>query len=236
MLDESSIKTTYKRYAKNYDLLFGKIFEQGRRRVVEIMNCQPGELALDVGVGTGLALNFYPQHTRVVGIDLSCHMLEMAKKQVAKRCDDQVCLLNMDAQNLCFPDNTFDKVAAMYVASVVPHPKEMIDEIKRVCKPGGDIFILNHFSNHHFIPKIVETILIPLERVIGFRPRFPLEAFIEETRIQVIGTYPVNLFGYWTLLHVKNSGNGSGAKIEHRIGVAAPHAEVVEQREKRACH
>lgn len=236
MLDESSIKTTYKRYAKNYDLLFGKIFEQGRRRVVEIMNCQAGELALDVGVGTGLALNFYPPHTMVVGIDLSSHMLAVAKKQVAKRCTNHVCLLNMDAQNLCFPDNTFDKVAAMYVASVVPHPKEMIDEIKRVCKPGGDIFILNHFSNSHFIPRIFETMLIPLERVIGFRPRFPLEDFIEETRIHVIDRYPVNLFGFWTLLHVKNNRDGAGMRMHDENGEEPEEEPAVPREKRRACY
>lgn len=203
-MNEASILIAYRRYARNYNRVFGKIFEQGRRQAVRHMNCQPGERTLDVGIGTGLSLNFYPKHTLVVGIDISPHMIEMARKVIHRSNSRNVCLSLMDAQKLCFPDHTFDKVAAMYVASVVPDPHSMIEEMKRVCKPDGDIFILNHFSNSHLLPKLIEKILVPFENVIGFRPHFPLERFIDDAGLKVISLSPVNLFGYWTLIHAKN--------------------------------
>ncbi len=203
-MDPASIQAAYKRYARNYNLIFGKIFEQGRRRVIDRMNCKPGEITLDVGIGTGLSLNFYPKYTTVVGIDISPHMLNVARRTVASLNSRRICLALMDAQQLCFRDNTFDKVSAMYVASVVPDPKAMISEMKRVCKPGGDIFILNHFSNSHLLPRLVETCLIPFEKVIGFRPRFSMDRLIHEADLHIQSIDPVNFFGFWTLIHAKN--------------------------------
>jgi phosphatidylethanolamine/phosphatidyl-N-methylethanolamine N-methyltransferase len=206
-MDEVSVLNAYRRYARNYNWFFGKIFEQGRRQVVRYMNCQPGDRTLDVGIGTGLSLNFYPKDTFVVGIDISPDMLAVARRVIGRSNACNVCLSQMDAQKLCFPDNTFDKVAAMYVASVVPDPYSMTAEMKRVCKPDGDIFILNHFSNSHLLPKMVEKILVPFENVIGFRPRFPLEHFIDSTSLNVVSLSQVNLFGYWTLIHARNGVN-----------------------------
>lgn len=204
-MDESSIINTYKRYAGSYDKIFGRIFEQGRKTVVEKMGCRNGNRILEVGIGTGLALYYYPDYTQVYGIDISPHMLAMARENIAKACLSNICLSIMDAQRICFPDDYFDKVSAMYVATVVPEPHLMMDEIKRVCKPDGDIFILNHFSNNHFFPSLFETMLTPLQKFLGFRPRFSKQRFIAENDLDVVDTTPVNLFGYWTLIHAKNS-------------------------------
>jgi phosphatidylethanolamine/phosphatidyl-N-methylethanolamine N-methyltransferase len=203
-MDSASIQVAYKRYARNYNLIFGKIFEQGRRRVIERMNCRPGEKTLDVGIGTGLSLNFYPEYTTVVGVDISPHMLSVAKRTVECLNSRHIYLSLMDAQQLCFQDDTFDKVSAMYVASVVPDPKAMVAEMKRVCKPDGDIFILNHFSNSHLLPRLIETVLIPFENVIGFRPRFSMERLIGDANLSITSVIPVNFFGFWTLIHAKN--------------------------------
>jgi phosphatidylethanolamine/phosphatidyl-N-methylethanolamine N-methyltransferase len=203
-MNEASILVAYKRYARNYNLIFGKIFEQGRKRAVDWMNCKPGDRTLDVGIGTGLSLGFYPKHTMVVGVDLSPHMLGVAKQKVQRLNSNHICLSLMDAQKLCFADHTFDKVTAMYVASVVPSPLSMIAEMKRVCKQGGDIFILNHFSNGHLLPRLIETVLMPFENIIGFRPRFSMEQLIEESELHVLSVLPVNFFGFWTLIHARN--------------------------------
>ncbi len=184
-MNSASIQVVYKRYARNYNLIFGKIFEQGRRRVIERMNCQPGERILDVGIGTGLSLNFYPEYATVVGVDISPHMLRVAQRQVESLSVNHICLSLMDAQQLSFRDN-------------------LIAEMKRVCKRDGDIFILNHFSNSHLLPRLIETVLIPFENVIGFRPRFSLERLIVDTKLNVTSVLPVNFFGFWTLIHAKN--------------------------------
>lgn len=111
------------------------------------MNCLPGEKVLEVGVGTGLSLPYYPDQTFVVGIDVSPHMLARANRRVFSEGLGNCTLRLMDAQNMSFVDGFFDKAAAMYIASVVPNPQDMISEMKRVCKPGGDLLIVNHFSN-----------------------------------------------------------------------------------------
>jgi len=135
-MDKASIIAAYKRYARSYDRLFGWILDPGRRLVVEKMNCLPGERVLEVGVGTGLSLLYYPNQASVVGIDVSPHMLALANQRIFSEGLRNCHLSLMDAQNMSFADSFFDKVVAMYIASVVPDPQEMVSEIKWVCKPA----------------------------------------------------------------------------------------------------
>ncbi len=203
-MDDEAIIKAYKRYARNYDLIFGKIFEHGRRQILKKMNCRSGDHVLEVGIGTGITLPFYSDHVNVTGIDISPDMLQVAKKYVNGNKAAKKSLFLMDAQQMSFADNSFDKVAAMYVVSVVPDPEALVAEMKRVCKPGGDIFILNHFSNHNLLPKMVETVMLPFRNLIGFSPRLSMDWLIKNMDIPVVEVDSVNLFGYWTLIHAKN--------------------------------
>lgn len=201
-MDEQSVVTAYRRWSKQYDRLFGAVFEQGRQLTVEKMACEAGDRILEMGVGTGLSLTHYPDETSVVGIDLSPDMLEQARKRVNGSAD-RIKLQVMDAEAVDYPDDSFDKVAAMYVASVVPHPEKMVDEMKRVCRPGGDLFIVNHFSHGGPVASL-ERLAAPLSKLVGFRPSFPLEDFLRMAQFDVIGKQSVNAFGYWTLIHARN--------------------------------
>ena len=203
-MDNASIIAAYKHYARSYDRLFGWILDPGRRIAVEKMNCLPGQMVLEIGVGTGLSLPFYPDHTSVVGIDISPHMLARANQRVFSEGLQNCALGLMDAQNMSFADSSFDKVVAMYIASVIPNPQKMISEMRRVCKPGGDLFILNHFSNCNRLIRASETMLLPLAKIIGFRPMFPMDKFISDSSLDVVEIIPVNTFRYWTLIHAKN--------------------------------
>ncbi|MCF8093939.1 MAG: methyltransferase domain-containing protein [Desulfobacteraceae bacterium] len=205
MDDKTTVIKAYKRYAKNYDRIFGKIFEHGRRVLVDKMRAEAGQRLLEVGVGTGLSLPLYPEGVSVVGIDISPHMLWLAKNYIHDGGADGTRHLSlMDAQQMSFADNSFDKVALMYVVTVVPRPDLMMAEVARVCRPGGDIFVLNHFSNHRLIPRMVEKAMLPFRNLLGFSPRFSMEAFLEENPLQVVDTCQVNLMGYWTLIHARN--------------------------------
>lgn len=204
-MDNASIITAYKRYGRNYDRLFGRILDPGRRLVVEKMKCLPGEKVLDVGVGTGLSLPYYPDQTSVVGIDVSPHMLARTNQRVFSERLGNCALSLMDAQNMSFVGGFFDKVAAMYIASVVPNPQEMVSEIKRVCKTGGDILILNHFSNCNRLIRASETILSLLATTIGFRPIFSIDDFISDSFLDVMEIIHVNAFGFWSLIHARNT-------------------------------
>lgn len=202
-MDEQSVVTAYRRLSKQYDRFFGSVFEHGRELAVEKMSCQPGDRVLEVGVGTGLSLGHYPDNVTVDGIDVSEHMLEHARARVNGDAH-RISLEVMDAQALEYEDDSFDKVVAMYVASVVPEPQKMVDEMKRVCRPGGDLFIVNHFSQERGPMASMERIASPFAKLVGFRPSFPLNDFLRMADLELVDTQGVNAFGYWTLIHARN--------------------------------
>ena len=102
---------------------------------------------LEVGVGTGLALPHYDSEKRITGIDLSAEMLARARDRVkVSGLTNVEALLEMDAEQTGFPDGSFDIAVAMFVASVVPHPRKLLLEMRRVVRPGGHILFVNHFA------------------------------------------------------------------------------------------
>lgn len=196
-----SVVRAYRRYARFYDLIFGAIFHPGRQTAIEHLHCQTGDRILEVGVGTGLSLALYPPDVAVVGIDLSDEMLSRARHRVESENLRHVeSLTQMDAQAMAFSDNSFDKVVAMYVATVVPDARKLVDEIRRVCKPGGTIVFLNHFQNNNLLIRKGEALIQPLAKYLGFHPDFPLEDFLDQTKFKVTTAIPVNLLDYWTVL------------------------------------
>jgi len=205
-MDINAIEKAYRRYAPRYDFYFGALFQPGRKAVIQKMQCRPGERILEVGVGTGLSFPLYPRDVRVVGIDISQDMLLRARTRIRREHLNHVIgLTRTDAERLCFADASFDKVVALYVASVVPSPARLVEEMRRVCKPDGEIFIVNHFRHANPLVGGVERMVAPMSRLMGFRPDVCLNRFIEETRLDVIERVPVNAFGYWTLLRAQPS-------------------------------
>lgn len=200
-----SIRKAYRRYSNYYDLLFGAVFRPGRQKAIAHLDCQPGDRILEVGVGTGLSLNMYPNDVHLVGIDLSEDMLSKAQQKAQEQNLKQVeSLLAMDAQAMEFPDNSFDKVVAMYVASVVPDVALVFQEIRRVCKPGGKIVVLNHFESKNPLLQKAEAFVQPLAKHLGFHPDFPMSEFLEKTGFQAQIEVPVNFLDYWTILAGEN--------------------------------
>lgn len=205
-MDIRAIEQTYRRYARFYDFCFGAIFQPGRKAIIDRMDCGPGERILEVGVGTGLSLPLYPGNVTVTGIDISRDMLDQAHARKERGGLDNVAQLAlMDAEDMEFEDDTFDKVVAMYVASVVPYPERLVDEMRRVCKPNGQIIFVNHFHSRNPVLGGIESLLAPLSRQLGFRPDFSLERFIGETGLDAMNIHPVNLFNFCTMLEARNN-------------------------------
>lgn len=205
-MDIEVIEKAYRRYAQGYDLYFGAVLQPGRRAVIRKMNCRPNERILEVGVGTGLSLPLYPRDTHVTGIDVSQEMLTRARQRRARHdLAHVVALRRMDGERMEFPDDSFDKVVAMYVVSVAPDPVRLVNEMRRVCTPDGMLYIVNHFRNANPVVSGCERLIAPFSRAMGFRPDFPLEDFLRETRLDVVERVPVNAFGYWTLLCARNN-------------------------------
>jgi len=146
-LDAASVVAAYRRWAGFYDSTFGWITRVGRRQAVVAVNALPGREVLEVGVGTGLALPGYDKAKRITGIDLSAEMLDVARRRVRdQKLGNIAALYEMDAEQTSFATASFDIAVAMYVASVVPHPRLLLAELQRVVRPGGHILFINHFA------------------------------------------------------------------------------------------
>jgi phosphatidylethanolamine/phosphatidyl-N-methylethanolamine N-methyltransferase len=205
-LDIRTIEHAYRRYARFYDFVFGAIFQPGRKEIVVRMNCKPGERILEVGIGTGLSLPLYPKNVLVTGIDISRDMLAQAQaRKVRGQLDNIVQLSVMDAENMEFEDSSFDKVVAMYVASVVPDPERLVDEMRRVCKPNGRIIFVNHFHSRNPVLGAFESLIAPLSTQLGFRPDFSLDRFLDETGLKATNIHPVNIFHFCTMVEARNN-------------------------------
>ncbi|WP_207458853.1 methyltransferase domain-containing protein [Azospirillum sp. SYSU D00513] len=206
-MDSESIRNAYRRYARLYDKVFGTIMAPGRHAAVERINRRGGLRVLEVGVGTGLSLPDYRKDIRVVGIDLSTDMLRIAQKRVRdERLDNVEGLLEMDAGKLAFEDGSFDLVVAMYVMTVVPDPQGTMAELQRVCKPGGDILIVNHFAETRpGIRRTVERQLAPLSKTLGWRPDFTLDSLLAGSEVEVAALEQVPPFGLFSVLNCRNT-------------------------------
>jgi phosphatidylethanolamine/phosphatidyl-N-methylethanolamine N-methyltransferase len=194
---------TYRRYAPVYDSLFGAVLEPGRRALAQAVSAAKPSSLLEVGVGTGLLLHRYPKDVRIVGIDVSPEMLHVAKHRVADRAD-RTELRVMNAEQMDFADSSFDCVTLPYVLSVTPNPAKLVSEVRRVCKDGGSILLVNHFSGSKFW-WLLEKSVSPLADRIGFRSRFHFREQVLAYDWDVIDAKPVNLFGLSKLVSIRNN-------------------------------
>jgi len=202
-LSRDVVVRAYRRYAPVYDRIFGGVLDPGRRALAEAVTAlQPASL-LEVGVGTGLMLARYPATTAVVGIDLSMEMLAKASARVPELADRDIRLEVMDAEALTFPDGKFDCVTVPYVLSVTPDPRRLVAEVRRVCRVGGTILILNHFSGSR-IWWLLEQVVKPVPGKVGFRSDFELTAEISRYDWKVEWMKDVNLFGLSKLVSIRN--------------------------------
>lgn len=172
-IDRAGVEKAYERWAPIYDLVFGKVFDQGRQSTIAEADRIGGRI-LDVGVGTGLSLSDYARTTRICGVDISEPMLRRAQARVRElKLFNVETLAVMDAKHLAFPDNFFDAVVAQYVITAVPDPEATLDDFIRVLKPGGELILVNHIGAESGLRRIFELAFAPIARRLGWRPEFP---------------------------------------------------------------
>jgi len=197
-----SVKAAYRRYASVYDAVFGPVLQPGRKAVVQALGLRPGDRVLEVGVGTGLSLPLYPRDVRITGIDVSREMLEKARRRVSQRRLANVeALLEMDAERMSFPDASFDKIVAMYVVSVVERPDKLLEELHRVCRPHGEIYLVNHVRSDNRFIAAVEKGLARFSDKLGFHPDFELRDMVGNVG-ELTELSRINFF--WKVMRVKN--------------------------------
>ena len=127
-------------------------------------------------------------------------MLEKARDRIARKGVRNVRLLQMDAANLKFADDTFDIVYAPYVISVVPDPVAVASEMRRVCRPGGRIVILNHFRSRNTLMAWLERLISPFTVHIGFKSDLDLPAFLAQGELNPVSIQKVNVPRIWSLV------------------------------------
>jgi phosphatidylethanolamine/phosphatidyl-N-methylethanolamine N-methyltransferase len=199
-----AIQKSYRRWAPVYDLTFGRITQGGRVLAAAHVNAQGGSV-LEVGIGTGLALDYYHAHVRVTGIDVSAEMLREAEARAQKGGLRHLAGLHqMDARKIAFAEASFDHVAAMHVMSVVPEPERVLDEMVRVCRPGGSVLIANHFAGRAAEGwAIAERLAAPLANLLGWHSDFAIDRVLGHPLLRLEESRQVRPFGLMTFLRFR---------------------------------
>lgn len=160
-IDTEKIKTRYNRAAKIYDIFESPMEMMSLKKWrVDLMKELEGKV-LEVGVGTGKNIPYYPEGMNITAIDFSEKMLIKAKIK-AEALNKKVEFYHMDAELMDFQDNTFDTVFTTCVFCSVPDPVQGLKEIKRVCKPGGKIIMIEHVRSEKKILGLIMDLFNPL--------------------------------------------------------------------------
>ena len=202
--DKANVERAYARWAPIYDLVFGAVFDRGRRAAIMAAERIGGRI-LEVGVGTGISLPGYARANRLVGVDLSEPMLRKAQARAVQHDLRNVeALAVMDATRLALADQSFDVVVAQYVITAVPDPEATLDEFARVTRPGGEIVLVNHIGAESGPRALFEQSFAPLARRLGWRSEFRfarLASWAERHGgVRVIEHRPMPPLGHFSLI------------------------------------
>ena len=195
----------YSLYSHFYDSFFGAIFHPGLRAASELMNIQPGEKVLEVGIGTGMSLSLYPDNVEVVGIDISQNMIKQAgeKKQHMGYTNVRLCIT--DAAEMGFKNNYFDKVIASHSITVIPQPSKTLKELKRVCKENAEFFFLNYSGSDDNIVARIEKAWSPIRSRLGLGKAIDLEGLLQKANFKIDFKNRVNILKLFQLIKCSNS-------------------------------
>lgn len=205
-MDEAAVRRAYRRWAPVYDYTFGLIASVGRKRSIAHINGRGPGSVLEVGVGTGLSLPRFNKDVQVTGIDLSPEMLAKARERVAElNLTNVKGVYEMDASALTFADGSFDTVVAMYLITVVPDPIRVMRELERVCAPGGEVILVNHFSQNHGVRGFIEHRMAPYADMLGWHPVFPVEKVMVCPSLKLVEQRPLFPLGVFSMLRFQKT-------------------------------
>ena len=200
VVENDFVARVYENIASVYDWTFGPTLHPGRVQALQRMGIKAGERVLEVGVGTGINTSLYPRDCAVTGIDLTGSMLDKARERVEREGIRNVRLLEMDAADMKFADDTFDIVYAPYLISVVPDPIAVAREMWRVCRPGGHVIFLSHFRSSNPLLAWLERAICPFTVRIGFKSDLDRTAFLAQAGLKPVSIEKVNTPKIWSLI------------------------------------
>ncbi len=155
------------RAAANFDLMAGfgpeKRWEPYKRDFFAKMG--DGRI-LFLAVGTGLDIPFFPPRRNLVGIDISDKMLEMAKPRI-EAYDGEIDTHAMDVHHMPFEDDSFDQIFTSCTFCSVPRPIEGLEQLRRVLRPGGDLYMFEHTGSRYYPFRLMMNLMTPLSRSVG---------------------------------------------------------------------
>lgn len=205
---DSSTKHTLSRYnllAALYDTLEWPVekllYKAWREKLWQLVR---GSEVLEIGVGTGKNIPYYPPDVKVTGIDLSPGMLKHARKQLTKNGNDQVTLELMDAQRMSFPDDAFDETVATFVFCSVPDPVAGLEEAIRVTKPGCKLYLLEHMlAKNKTLATLMKTLDAPLHFLSGVHIARNTVANVEAAGWEITKVEELNFNGIFRMIEAR---------------------------------
>ncbi len=216
-MQEASTKKIYDVQSAFYDKTFGRLVKKRIARAIEHMNVTQDDLILDLGVGTGNSLEYYPPNRgRIIGIDLSTGMLNLARRKIRELGMTNATVFQANALQLPFADNTFDQVFISHVISVVSDPCALVQEAQRVAKMDARIVILNHFQSTNPVIGTVEKWLSPLCTKIGWRSDLALNEVVRKTGIEIDYRYKLDAIDLWETVVMTNNKSSLGS-VEREV-------------------
>ena len=218
-MQEASTKKIYDVHSIFYDATFGRLVKRRVASAINHMNIGDDDKVLDLGIGTGCSLNYYPNKGRIIGVDLSSGMLRECRKKIRERGLDHATVFQADAMRLPFADDTFDHIFISHVISVVSDPCQLVTEAQRVAKPGARIIILNHFQSSNRLVALVEKALSPLCTKLGWRSDLALQELITRTNLEIDYRFQLRSIDLWETVVVTN--NKSAVSNNTRLPVIA---------------
>ncbi|MFH0964455.1 MAG: methyltransferase domain-containing protein [Planctomycetota bacterium] len=194
----------YTERACDYDKLFGRMFAGFHRWAAGRLHCSNGRHVLDVGVGTGLALPFYPTDTRIVGVDISESMLVQARRRIRRKRLTNVELAQMDGTALAFQENAFDAVVCTFAVSVVSDPRKLVREMSRVARPGAQVILLNHFCPRSLALRLAARSLNPVCLRLGWHTALTMDELLGGTPLRVVRVDSPLRLPVWKMVEASN--------------------------------